>query len=159
MTAPKKTFVASLAAGLLSAIFAAGLNAQLIEPTRTLDHATEAKGLLNVLSEPPGMEVQVGGQVIGKTPIFSAGLPAGVHVMRIGDAETDVHIVAGEATSISWFKGSFIEIPRKPETDREVPGEPAAPAPASRPDEKPDARKEIPKDPYYWPLNPRGPIN
>jgi hypothetical protein len=155
----KRTFIPILAAGVLSVLLAAGADAQLIEPTRTLEQPTEGSGLLNVLSEPPGMEVQVGGRVIGKTPIFSARLPAGVHVVRIQDAETDVHILAGEATSISWFKGSFIEIPRKPETDREVPGESAAPAPASRPDEKPDARKEIPKDPYYWPLNPRGPIN
>jgi hypothetical protein len=154
----KRIFIPFLAAGALSVLLAAGADAQLIEPTRTLEQPHEGLGLLNVLSEPPGMEVQVGGQVIGKTPIFSARLPAGVHVMRIEDAETDVHILAGEATSISWFKGSFIEIPRKPETDREVPGEPAAPAPSPRPDEKPDVRKEIPKDPYYWPLNPRGPI-
>jgi hypothetical protein len=158
MTAPKKTLVAFLTAGMLSVLLPAGLHAQLIEPTRTLEQPTEGSGLLNVLSEPPGMEVQVGGRVIGKTPIFSARLPSGVHVVRIQDEETDVHILAGEATSISWFKGSFIEIPRKPEADREVPGEPAAPAPASRPDEKPGARKGIPKDPYYWPLNPRGPI-
>lgn len=137
---------------------AAGQHGQLIEPTRSLDRPTEGTGLLSVLSEPPGMEVQVAGRVIGKTPIFSVRFPAGIYLLRLKDSQTDIHIVAGTTTAISWFKGHFVEIPRKPEPSREFIEEPPRSAREPQPEQKPDVQKGVTRDPYYWPLNPRGPI-
>jgi hypothetical protein len=154
----KKACVALLAIAVLCFPFAAGLHAQLIGPTRSLDEP-QGMGLLNVLSEPPGMEVQVGGQVIGKTPIFSAEFPAGVYVLQIRDSETDIRIVAGKTIAISWFKGTFIEIPPpKSPPALDIPEEGPKPITKPKPVEKPDVQNDTPKDPFYWPLNPQGPI-
>jgi hypothetical protein len=154
----KKLLFILLAAGALCSPSAAGLHAQLIEPTRGLAGASEAAGLLNVLSEPPGMEVRVDGRLIGKTPVFSASLPAGAHVLRVRDSEIEIRIAAGKTTAMSWFKGSFIEIPPKSPPAREKAGEPQKPAVETRPEQEPQPRPDGTKDPYYWPLNPRGPI-
>jgi hypothetical protein len=154
----KKPFFILLALSAVCTLCTAGLHAQLIEPTRSLQDASGGAGILNVLSEPPGIEVQVDGRLIGKTPIFSARFPPGVHVLRIKDSETDIHLAAGKTTAISWFKGSFIEIPETVKPPAEIAKEPQ-PAPAkSKPDEEPSVQQNTAKDPYYWPLNPRGPI-
>jgi hypothetical protein len=155
---PKAMFFLLLALGVGWALLAADLQAQLIEPTRSLPDAAEAGGLLNVLSEPPGLEVRVDGRIIGKTPIFSARFPPGVHVLRIRDTETEIRVAAGKTTAISWFKGAFIEIPATAKPPRELPKEPQ-PAPAKpKPDEGSGVQPGAVNDPYYWPLNPRGPI-
>jgi hypothetical protein len=154
----KKPFFILLALSAVCALFSSGLQAQLIEPTRSLEGAPDGAGLLNVLSEPPGIEVRVDGKVIGKTPIFSARFPAGVHALRIRDSETDIQLVAGKAFAISWFKGAFIEIPATVKPPAEIAKEPQ-PSPAKpTPDEGPGAQQNTANDPYYWPLNPRGPI-
>jgi len=69
---------------------------------------------LNVLSEPPGIDVQLDGIVIGKTPIFSTQLTPGSHVLRMKGSETDIYLDAGKTFTITWFKGSFIKIPKRP---------------------------------------------
>jgi hypothetical protein len=153
-----KPFFQLLALIVTCVLFAVGLHAQLIEPTRSLEGAQDGDGILNVLSEPPGLEVQLDGQVIGKTPIFSIKVPAGAHAIRIRDSETEIQIAAGKKVSMSWFKGAFIEIPEKAEPSAEAPKE-AQPQPAKPiADEDRDTRQDTVKDPYYWPLNPRGPI-
>jgi hypothetical protein len=139
-------------------LFAAGLQAQLIEPTRSLQGEPEETGLLSVLSEPPGMEVRLDGNVIGRTPIFSARFPPGAHVLRIRDSETDIRLAAGRTFAVSWFKGSFIEIPETAKPAAETAQEPPKPAAAPKPEEPPAAQPGAANDPYYWPLNPRGPI-
>ena len=138
--------------------FTVGGQAQLIEPTRSLQGAAEEKGLLKVLSEPPGMEVHVDGRLIGETPIFSARLRSGAHVLRIQDAEIDICLASGKTTTISWFKGRFIEIPEMAKSPPEMAKEPQPPPAKPKPDEEPGVRREPAIDPYYWPLNPRGPI-
>lgn len=154
----KKPFFILLALCAVCALFSSGLQAQLIEPTRSLKDAYDGTGLLNVLSEPPGIEVRVDGKVIGQTPIFSARFPAGVHALRIRDSETDIQLVAGKTFAISWFKGAFIEIPATVKPPAEIAKEPQ-PSPAKpKPDEGPGAQQNTANDPYYWPLNPRGPI-
>lgn len=155
---PKVMFFLLLALGVWCTPFAAGLRAQLIEPTRSLPDASEGRGLLNVVSEPPGLEVQVDGRIIGKTPVFSARFSAGVHVLRIKDSELDIHLPAGKTTAISWFKGSFIEIPEGAKAFRERPAEPQTAPSQSKPDEGSGVQPGTAKDPFYWPLNPRGPI-
>jgi PEGA domain len=154
----KKPFLILLSLIAACTLFAAGLNAQLIEPTRSLEGASDGTGLLNVLSEPPGMDVQLDGKVIGKTPIFSARFPAGPHVLRIKDSETGILMVAGKTFAISWFKGSFIEIPDTAGPPAEIAQEPQPPPTKPVPEEPPAAQPGVTNDPYYWPLNPRGPI-
>jgi hypothetical protein len=134
------------------------LYAGLIEPTRTLDTALDDLGILNVFSEPPALDIRLDGKVIGKTPLVSVELPAGMHVLRIGGSEAKIFINARKATSLSWFKGSFIEIPEK----TRAAGEPTT---ESKKKEVKPSQPEItpgkaiaPNDPFYWPLNPRGPI-
>jgi hypothetical protein len=154
----KKPFFILLALGAVCALFSAGLHAQLIEPTRSLQGAPEDTGLLNVLSEPPGMEVRLDGKTIGKTPIFAARFPLGAHALRIKDSEADIHLVAGKTFAISWFKGSFIEIPETAKLPAEIAQQPSKSPAKPKPDEGPGAQQNTANDPYYWPLNPRGPI-
>jgi len=154
----KKSLVILLIFGAWCLPLAAGLQAQLIEPTRRLESASFHAGTLMISSEPPGLEVQVDGQVIGKTPIFSSTFSSGIHLLRIENSETEIHLVAGQTTAISWFKGSFIEFPSK---DKPAAGTlQASPQPAAKPkpEGEPAARQAVTNDPYYWPLNPRGPI-
>jgi hypothetical protein len=154
----KKPFFTLLALSAVCALFTAGLHAQLVAPTRSLKDASDGTGLLNVLSEPPGIEVKVDGNVIGKTPVFSARFPPGIHVLRIKDSETDIHLVAGKTFAISWFKGSFIEIPATVKPPAEIAKKPQPAPTRPKPDEGPGAQPGTSKDPYYWALNPRGPI-
>ena len=154
----KKPFFILLALNAVCTLFTVGLHAQLIEPTRRLQGAAEETGLLKVLSEPPGMEVHVDGRLLGETPIFSARLPAGAHVLRIQDAKIHLCLASGRTTAISWFKGRFIEIPETAKPPAEIAKEPQPPPAKSKPDEGLGAQQSTAKDPYYWPLNPRGPI-
>jgi hypothetical protein len=150
---PMIVLVALLASGIAWPVSAA---AQLIEPTRTLRGSGEETGTLNLYSEPPGLEVRIDGDPIGKTPVRSHRLPAGTHVLRIRESEREIHVAPDSSRTISWFKGAFIEVPaRKPEPEP-VP-EPAAPQrPPTPPQPSPPA--PAPNDPFYWPLNPKGPI-
>jgi len=154
----KKGFPTLLALIIGCSIFSASLHAQLIEPTRSLEGASDGTAFLNVVSEPPDLEVQLDGKVIGRTPVFSVSFPPGAHVLRIRDSETDVRLETGKTISISWFKGSFIKIPEPAAPSAEIVKEPQTPLPKPKPDEGQDAPQGAAKDPYYWPLNPRGPI-
>jgi hypothetical protein len=138
--------------------FAAGLAAQLIEPTRSLEGASVNAGTLMISSEPPGLEVQVDGRGIGKTPIFSSRFPSGVHVLRIENSEIEIHLAAGRTTAISWFKGTFIELPSRVKPAAETLQESPQPAVKSKPIGEPATPQTRINDPFYWPLNPRGPI-
>ena len=155
---PKKIHRIIFVLSACGSFMALGVHAQLIEPTRSLQGAAEEKGLLKVLSEPPGLEVHVDGRLIGETPIFSASLPSGAHVLRIQDAEIDICLAPGKATTISWFKGRFIAIPETPKPSPEISPGSQLPPKKAKPDEEPGVRREPARDPYYWPLNPRGPI-
>lgn len=154
----KKQLFILLALSAVCTLCTAGLHAQLIEPTRSLQDASGGAGILNVLSEPPGIEVQVDGRLIGKTPVFSARFPPGVHVLRIKDSETEIHLAAGKTFAISWFKGSFIEIPETVKPAAEIAKEPQLSPAKPKLDKGSGVQQRTAKDPYYWPLNPRGPI-
>jgi hypothetical protein len=154
----KKSFWLLCVLSACCSFFTADGHAQLIEPTRSLQSAAEGKGLRKVLSEPPGLEVHVDRRHIGETPIFSARLPAGARVLRIQDAEIDISLASGRTTAISWFKGRFIQVPEKVEPLPEMAHEPRPPPAKPKTDEVPGVRQGAASDPYYWPLNPRGPI-
>ena len=144
---------------LIGHLFCPGnVHSGLIEPTRTLQTAPDDLGLLNIFSEPPALEIWLDGKVIGSTPLVSVELSSGTHVLRIEGSEAKVFISARKTTSLSWFKGSFIEIPEKTKST----GEPTAASKKKEitPSQTGSAagKESTPNDPFYWPLNPRGPI-
>jgi hypothetical protein len=155
----KKPFFVLLVLSAACALLSAGLHAQLIEPTRGIEGTSDGTGILNALSEPPGLDVQLDGRLIGKTPIFSLRRHPGLHLLRIKDSETEIRLVAGKSLTITLFKDSFIEIPTETvKPFSEITKEPLIPPTKSKTDEGSGVRQRITKDPYYWPLNPRGPI-
>ncbi len=154
----KKKFWILFVLGVWSVCYPADGRAQLIEPTRDLDGVVEKRGWLRALSEPPGMDVRVDGLLVGETPIFSVGLSSGAHVLRIQEAELDICLKAGKTTTVSWFKGHFIEIPEKVPPPSAMPQSPQAPPTKPAAGAGPDQRPKAANDPFYWPFNPRGPI-
>ena len=134
------------------------LHSGLIEPTRTLETAPDDLGILSVFSEPPALEIWLDGKVIGKTPLVSVELSSGAHVLRIEGSEAKIFISPRKATSLSWFKGSFIQIPEKAKAAGEPMTESKKKEPKPRQTESTGGKESTRNDPFYWPLNPRGPI-
>ena len=130
----------------------------LIEPTRALSSPAEKAGKLSIFSEPPGIDVNMDGTQIGKTPVVGQKVEPGIYVIRVKDSETEINAEPGKLTKISWFKGAFIEIPAEVAKSRKQQSEEKKEVPLTRMSEQPAEKKEKP-DPLYWPLNPKGPIN
>jgi hypothetical protein len=86
-------------------------NAELIEPTRTLQETVNAPGNLTILSEPPDLDVTLDDTRIGKTPAFLKNIKSGIHRLRVEDSETEIYLEPGGTLQISLFKGEFINIP------------------------------------------------
>jgi hypothetical protein len=132
-------------------------SADLIAPSRSLGGAIDEKATLSVSSEPPGLDVTLDGTVIGETPVIEKEIEPGSHVVRIGDSETQIYARTGKPIQLSWFKGTFIEMPIKKADDRQQPQPVVV-------EKKPQPKTETPKkepgkyDPAYWPTNPTGPI-
>ena len=133
------------------------LSAQLITPSRTLEGEQKLMGRLSVFSEPPMLNVLLDGISIGNTPVISKQVIPGAHVLRIKDTEKEIMILPGKSIRLGFYKDSLIEIPEK---------KAEAPAQAKSGEKMTSKEKEISnyrKDreqyhPFYWPLNPRGPI-
>jgi hypothetical protein len=66
---------------------------------------------LDVLSEPPGLDVTLDNTLIGKTPIFIKNVKSGAYQLRIKVTETTIYVEPGATLQISLFKGEFINIP------------------------------------------------
>ena len=135
------------------------LHSELIEPTRTLDARYSQPGMLSIYSEPPSLEFLLDEKPTGRTPMISIPVPPGEHTLRIGDQEERIYLAPGQTVTLSWFKNAWIRIHEQP----------PASAPEGRTDSTqmssaPRAAGEAKKpwagstDPFYWPLNPRGPI-
>ncbi len=134
------------------------IGGELIEPTRTLESSEKTSGKISVFSEPPKLDVYLDNSKIGKTPIVSMKVKAGIHLLKVKNSETKVYVALGKSLRLSFHKGSFIKIqekerekPQKPEekdTEKKKPDEPT----------KEKAETEPKYDPFYWPLNPTGPI-
>lgn len=131
-------------------------SAQLIEPTRVLNQERELKSTLTVLSEPPGLQALLDGTKLGVTPLFGIDVDPGTHVLRVEDKQASIQLVAGKPFRIALFKGSFLLIP-EPKVDTPQPEAPVM-APAGEPASKVAWDDIIKKDPFYWPMNPVGPI-
>jgi hypothetical protein len=85
--------------------------AELIEPTRTLEGAQERPGRLTVLSEPPGLEITLDGNSLGKTPAFLLEVEEGIHTVYVKNSKTQIYIEPGKTLKLSFHKGEFIFIP------------------------------------------------
>jgi hypothetical protein len=147
-----------LSAGFLFLLMAhICLASDLIEPTRTLSSPTENTGRLSVFSEPPGLDVDMDGASIGKTPVVDLKVAPGRHVIRLYDVETEIDAEPGKSIKLSWFKGAFITIPAKGQEDRVQQSEEKNETLKINISGQSDDKKEK-LQPLYWPLNPEGPI-
>ena len=129
----------------------------LIAPTRSLSGAIDEKATLSVSSEPPGLNVTLDGAVIGETPVIEKEIEAGSHVVRIGDSETQIYARAGKPIKLSWFKGTFIEMPIEKADDLQQP-RPEVAEKKPKPQTATPQKKTGKNDAFYWPTNPTGPI-
>ena len=73
-------------------VCAAPSNTELIEPTRSLEGAEVTTGRLTVLSEPPGLEIILDGNRVGKTPAFLVEVESGIHKLQVKSSEMDIYI-------------------------------------------------------------------
>ena len=97
------------------------LFAELIEPTRTVEGKQEGPGRLTVLSEPPGLEITLDGNNLGKTPVFLVEVDAGTHTLNVQNSKTQIHIQSGKILKISLHRDKFIFIPVAEKTPDERP--------------------------------------
>ena len=102
-------------------VYSPAWSSELIKPTRTLDSSGENPGKLSVFSEPPGLEVALEGEIIGKTPIFLDDMKPGSHRLQVKNSETDITIEPGKTLKISLYKDKFILVPP---TDNKPPKQP-----------------------------------
>jgi hypothetical protein len=133
------------------------LFAQLIEPSRTLKGQQKPMGRLSVHSEPPKLNVLLDGTNIGNTPVISKEVTPGAHVLRVKDIEKEIIILPGKFLRMSFYKDALIEIPEK---KAEVPAQPKSVEKTTSQEKETDDlyRSKEPYHPFYWPLNPSGPI-
>jgi hypothetical protein len=85
-----------------------GLAGEVIEPTRTLQDPGKTWGGLTVFSEPPQLDVYLDGEKAGKTPLWLREVQTGPHTLKIGSAETSVHVEEGKRVKIGLFKGTLV---------------------------------------------------
>ena len=145
-----------LSAGLLLLLaMHVSVASDLIEPTRTLSSPTENTGRLSVFSEPPGLDVDMDGASIGKTPVIGLKVAPGKHVIRLKNTEIEINTEVGKSIKLSWFKSAIIKIPDEEQKAHVQQSEGKNRAPKIKVSEQSDGKKEI-LHPLYWPLNPRG---
>jgi hypothetical protein len=131
--------------------------AELIEPSRMLEGRQKPMGRLSVFSEPPELDVLLDSVKIGKTPVISKEVTSGVHILRVKDTEKEITILSGKSLQLSLFKDSLIEIPEK---KAEAPRQPKLEEKMATEEKKTEDSNKDKKqyEPFYWPLNPSGPI-
>lgn len=131
--------------------------AELIGPSRTLEGQQKPMGRLSVFSEPPELDVLLDGINIGKTPVISKQVAPGTHVLRVKETEKEIVILPEKSLQMSLFKDSLIELPEK---KAEAPTQPKLEEKmATEENKKEDSNKDKKQnDPFYWPMNPGGPI-
>lgn len=134
------------------------ISGELIEPTRTIQKPEKAAGRISVFSEPPGLDVFLNNLMIGKTPILSMVVEQGTYNLKVKDSKKEIYVMPGKSLRLSLYKGHFIEIQEKeiepPQKSEEKATEKIDTA---EPEEK-KTEYEPTFEPYYWPMNPSGPI-
>ncbi len=86
-----------------------GLQAELLEPTRSLKAADEDPGRLTVFSEPPGLSVKLDGALVGQTPMRIERVEPGIHQLQVSESTTEINIEPDKTFHISLFKNKFIQ--------------------------------------------------
>ena len=153
---PKSNFLFVFQAFLLVAV-TLGIGGELIEPSRTLQSHKKTSGKISVFSEPPNLDVYLDESKIGKTPVISKEVTSGVHILRVKGIEKEITILSGKSLQLSLFKDSLIEIPEK---KAEAPIQPKLEGKMATEEKKTEDSNKDKKqyDPFYWPMNPSGPI-
>lgn len=147
-----------LCAGFLFLLITSvSLASDLIEPTRTLSSPAQNSCKLSVFSEPAGLDVDIDGVSIGKTPVVDLEVEPGRHVIRLKNGETEINAEPGKSIKLSWFKGTFINIPVEEQEPPVQQSKTKNETSKIKISEQPDGKKEK-LNPLYWPLNPSGPI-
>ncbi len=82
----------------------------LIPPTRSLEGPVILPGKLTVVSEPPELKVFLDGSEIGQTPIWLKEVKPGLHMLRVRESETEVFVDPDKTVTLSFFKGSFVDV-------------------------------------------------
>jgi hypothetical protein len=85
------------------------LQAELIEPSRSLKSTAEDPGQLTVFSEPPGLSIKLDGTFVGQTPMRMNAIDPGTHQLQVGESITEIKVKQGQAFHISLFKNKFIQ--------------------------------------------------
>ncbi len=93
----------------ISFVNSAVLQAELIEPTRTLKKTPDAPGQLTIFSEPPGLVVKIDQTPVGQTPLRIKEIAPGTHRLQVSDSATEIHLEPGMTFHISLFKNKFIQ--------------------------------------------------
>ena len=130
---------------------------ELIAPTRTLDGSQTLTGRLSVFSEPPDLPVLLDGVDIGKTPVILKEVPAGTHTLRVKGTEKEITVPPGKSLQLSFFKDVLIIIPeKKPQVSTNQELEEKKTTQQTKPEKS--NRNNEQDNPFYWPMNPLGPI-
>jgi hypothetical protein len=93
----------------ISLFNSAVLQAELIEPTRTLKKTPEDPGQLTVFSEPPGLVVKIDGTPVGQTPLRIQEVAPGAHRLQVRESVTEIYLEPGVTFHISLFKNKFVQ--------------------------------------------------
>ena len=87
----------------------ATLQAELIEPSRSLKTTAEGPGRLTVFSEPPGLTVKLDGITVGQTPTRIKEVEPGIHQLQVSESVTEIYMEPGKTFHISLFRNRFIQ--------------------------------------------------
>ena len=112
---PKQAGLLVLLLSFLFLVAPVCLGGELIAPTRTLRGAKEPPGRVSVFSEPVGLDAFLDGSKIGKTPVWLKSVEPGLHVLKVKDSETEIHVLPGKTLQVTLFKGSFIKTVKEKE--------------------------------------------
>lgn len=85
------------------------LQAELIEPTRSLKTSAQDLGQLTVFSEPPGLSIKLDGTLVGQTPMRIKAVDPGIHQLQVRESVTEIYLEPGQTFHISLFKNKFIQ--------------------------------------------------
>lgn len=129
-----RTCLGKISLSVLLVVFAGVCSAlageDLIPPTRTLEGPVILPGKLTVVSEPPELKVFLDGSEIGQTPVWLKEVKPGLHTLRVHESKTDVFVDPGKTVTLSFFKGSFVDVSSEQEEQ-----------PAPQPEKVPEARR------------------
>jgi len=99
----------------------AALQAELIEPSRSLKTTAESPGRLTVFSEPPGLTVKLDGTTVGQAPMLIKDVEPGIHQLQVSESATEIYMEPGKTFHISLFRNRFIQF----EVAKKEPAEPS----------------------------------